>query len=45
MVLSDDGILRLTIQPGALDRAVPISITALDADDSTAALIDTKLRY
>lgn len=44
VVLSDDGLLKLTIPPGALDRGTPISITAVDADDSTAALVDTTLR-
>jgi hypothetical protein len=44
VVLSDDGLLKLTIPPGALDRGTPISITAVDAEDSTAAVLDTTLR-
>jgi hypothetical protein len=44
VVLSDDGLLTLTIPPGALDRGTPISITAVAADESTATLVDTTLR-
>jgi hypothetical protein len=44
VVLSDDGLLELTIPAGALEENIPISITALDTDESLARVVDTTLR-
>jgi hypothetical protein len=44
VVVSDDGLLKLTILAGALETEIPISITAVDAADSSAALVDATLR-
>jgi hypothetical protein len=44
VVVSDDGLLKLSIPAGALETAIPISITAVGAADSSAALIDATLR-